>query len=266
MLVASGLDITEQKGLRDELEERVRKRTHELQKKNQALYEQAQTVRELSGKLLHAQDEERRRLARELHDSAGQLISAVQMNLIPLEVPAEKISLEFGKAIHDSLACLQQLSEELRTVSHLLHPPLLDEAGLPSALRWYVEGFSERSKIDVQLELPPDLARMSSDMEVTLFRVVQECLTNIHRHSGSKRASICVSGSPEEIRLEVRDYGQGMLSAHNGSAHPRSGVGIQGMRERVHQLNGQFDIQSLIDGTLVTARLPLLAVSSPVAG
>jgi PAS domain S-box-containing protein len=266
MLVASGLDITEQKELRDKLEERVRTRTHELQKKNQALYEQAQRVRELSGKLLHVQDEERRRLARELHDSAGQLIAAVQMNLIPLKVPAEKISLEFGKAIHDSLACLQQLSEELRTVSHLLHPPLLDEAGLPSALRWYVEGFSERSRIDVQLELPPDLARMSSDMEVTLFRVVQECLTNIHRHSGSKRASIRVSGLPQEISLEVRDYGQGMPSGQNGSSHPRSGVGIQGMRERVHQLNGHFDIQSLSDGTVVTARLPLAAISSPVAG
>jgi PAS domain S-box-containing protein len=266
MLVASGLDVTEQKALRDQLEDRVKKRTRELQKKNQVLLEQANTVRELSGRLLHAQDEERRRLARELHDSAGQLIAAVQMNLIPFETEADKLGAEFGKAIRESLDFLRQLSEELRTVSHLLHPPLLDEAGLASALRWYVEGFAERSKIDVQLDLAPNLGRLSPDMEVTLFRVVQECLTNIHRHSGSKQATIRVSGSPQEICLEVRDFGKGMPSLKtNGSSAPRSGVGIQGMRERVHQLNGQFEIQSLPDGTQVTARLPLVSSSLLIA-
>jgi PAS domain S-box-containing protein len=266
MLVASGLDTTEQKDLRDELEERVKKRTQQLQKKNQELIDQARTVRELSGKLLHAQDEERRRFARELHDSAGQLIAAVQMNLIPFEAQGEKFGADFDRAIGESLDFLRQLSEELRTVSHLLHPPLLDEAGLPSALRWYVEGFAERSKIDVQLDLSPDLARMSSDMEVTLFRVVQECLTNIHRHSGSKRAAIRVFGSALEICLEVRDYGKGMPSLNeNGSSLLRSGVGIQGMRERLRQLNGHLEILSFPDGTQVTARLPLTDAAVPVA-
>jgi PAS domain S-box-containing protein len=266
MLVASGLDTTEQKDLRDELEERVKKRTHQLQKKNQELIEQARTVRELSGKLLQAQDQERRRLARELHDSAGQLIAAVQMNLMPFEAQGAKFGANFERAIGESLDFLRQLSEELRTVSHLLHPPLLDEAGLPSALRWYVEGFAERSKIDVQLDLSPHLARMSSDLEVTLFRVVQECLTNIHRHSGSKRATIHVFGAPNEVCLEVRDYGKGMPSLkENGASHLRSGVGIQGMRERLRQLNGHLEIVSFPDGTQVSARLPLTSTAVPIA-
>ena len=265
MLVASGLDLTDQKELRDQLEDRVRVRTEELQKKNQVLSEQARTVRELSGRLLQVQDEERRRLARELHDSAGQLIAAVQMNLIPIELEADRLGPDLSKSIRESLEFLRQLSEELRTVSHLLHPPLLDEAGLASALRWYVEGFSERSKINVQLDLAPELGRLPADVEVTLFRVVQECLTNIHRHSGSKQATIRVFGSPQEISLEVRDYGKGIGSHDNGSSQPRSGVGIQGMRERVRQLNGHFEVQSLSDGTQVTARLPLIKTSVPSA-
>ncbi len=227
--------------------------------------EEAERARELTGKLLRAQDEERRRIARELHDSAGQLIAALQMTLIPMESEAQKINSEFSNGIRQSLDFLRQLSEELRTVSYLLHPPLLDEAGLPSALRWFVEGFAERSKIDVQLDLAPDLGRLSPGLEMTLFRVVQECLTNIHRHSGSKQAWIRVLSSPDEIKLEVRDYGKGMPATSNGSQHFRHGVGIQGMRERVRQLNGQFEIQSHGEGTLVTARLPIVDVPVPVA-
>jgi PAS domain S-box-containing protein len=227
--------------------------------------EEMAKVRELSGKLLHAQDAERRRIARELHDSAGQIVAALQMQLIPMESDAEKSNPEIAKGIQQSLDLIQQLSQELRTVSYLLHPPLLDELGLPSALRWYVEGFSERSKIDVQLELVPDLGRLPADMETTLFRIVQESLTNIHRHSGSKRAQIQIRRSADEISVEVRDYGKGMLAAKsNGSSPPlRSGVGIQGMQERVRQLNGRFGIQSRPDGTTVTARLPMAA--APVA-
>ncbi|MGA7751412.1 MAG: PAS domain S-box protein [Candidatus Sulfotelmatobacter sp.] len=226
--------------------------------------EEAERVRELTGKLLHAQDEERRRIARELHDSAGQLIAALQMKLVPMQAEAEELSPEFSNGVRESLNYLQQLSEELRTVSYLLHPPLLDEAGLPSALRWYVQGFSERSKIDVELELPPNLRRLSPEMEVTIFRVIQECLTNIHRHSGSKQATIRVLGSPDEIQLEVQDYGKGMpSSSQNGSQHFRYGVGIQGMSERIRQLNGSFEIQSHAHGTVVIARLPV--VNAPIA-
>lgn len=227
--------------------------------------EEAEKTRELTGKLLHAQDVERRRIARELHDSAGQLIAALQMNLIPMESNAAKVNIELARGIKQSLDLLQQLSSELRTVSYLLHPPLLDEAGLRSALRWYVEGFSERSKISVKLDLSPNLGRLSPDMEMTIFRVVQECLTNIHRHSGSTEASIRVVGSPHEICLEVRDNGKGMPLPKNGSREIRYGVGIQGMRERVRQLNGQFDIQSLGTGTIVTARLPLVDEAVSVA-
>jgi len=229
-------------------------------------FEEAERVRELTGKLLHAQDEERRRIARELHDSAGQLVAALQMNLIPLEEDAEKVHSGFSGVIRESLDLIRQLSEELRTVSYLLHPPLLDEAGLPSAVRWYVEGFSERSKIEVQLDLAPNLGRLSPDMEVTIFRIVQECLTNIHRHSGSKQATIRIVGSPHEVSLEVRDAGKGMpASSGNGSQGLRYGVGIQGMRERVRQLNGQFDIQSHENGTVVTARFPLVDLPLAVA-
>ncbi len=229
-------------------------------------FEEAERVRELTGKLLHAQDAERRRIARELHDSAGQIVAALQMNLIPMESDATKLNPEFAKGLHDALDLIQQLSTELRTVSYLLHPPLLDEAGLPSALRWYIEGFGERSKIEVHLEIDPDLGRLSQDMEMTIFRVIQECLTNIHRHSGSKQAHIRVLGSGTEIRLEVRDYGRGMPAAsNNDSPYFRYGVGIQGMRERVRQLNGQFEIKSHNDGTMVSARLPLANVPEPVA-
>jgi PAS domain S-box-containing protein len=222
--------------------------------------EEMARVRELSGKLLHAQDAERRRIARELHDSAGQIVAALQMQLIPMQTDAEKSNPEIASGIGQSLELIQQLSQELRTVSYLLHPPLLDELGLPSALRWYVEGFSKRSKIDVQLELPPDLGRLPADMETTLFRIVQESLTNIHRHSGSQRAQIQIHRADDEVSVEVRDYGKGMPGGkHNGSSQLRSGVGIQGMQERVRQLNGRFEIQSRADGTSVTARLPVTA-------
>ena len=226
--------------------------------------EEMAKVRELSGKLLHAQDAERRRIARELHDSAGQIVAALQMQLIPMESDAEKSNPEIAKGIRQGLDLIQQLSQELRTVSYLLHPPLLDELGLPSALRWYVEGFSERSKVDVQLELAPDLGRLPADMETTLFRIVQESLTNIHRHSGSKRAQIQIRRTADEVTVKVRDYGKGMAAEKsNGSSLPRSGVGIQGMQERVRQLNGRFEIHSHAEGTTVSARLPMTA--APVA-
>jgi PAS domain S-box-containing protein len=226
--------------------------------------EEAERAREFSGKVLQMQDAERRRIARELHDSAGQIIAALQMNLIPLEEQSRAMDAKFADTLQQSLDYLQQLSTELRTVSYLLHPPLLDEAGLPSALRWFIEGFAERSKIAVELELSPELGRLSQDMEMTLFRLVQECLTNIHRHSGSTRATITVIASPTEVTLEVRDYGKGMLEAgSDGRSQIRYGVGIQGMRERVRQLNGNFEIRSQGMGTVVTARLPLVHV--PVA-
>ena len=161
------------------------------------------------------------------------------------------------------MSLVDELTKELRTISHLLHPPLLDELGLPSAIQWYVEGFADRSKVLVALELPPNLGRLSRELETTLFRIVQESLTNIHRHSGSTTAQIRVTHTPGEIRLEVRDQGKGFPAEISSicSTPVRPGVGIQGMRERVRQLGGQFDIHSESEGTAVTVVLPLQATA-----
>jgi PAS domain S-box-containing protein len=250
-------DITEQKELRERLEARVKQRTEELEEKNKALIEQTETVRELSGRLLRIQDEERRRIARDLHDSAGQILVALQMNLAPLRTAAQCDS-EFEKGIVESLGLVDQLSKELRTLSYLLHPPLLDEAGLSSALQWYVEGFTQRSTIDVKLDVAPEIGRLPGDMEMTIFRIVQESLTNIHRHSGSDQARISVLRDAEEICLQIQDNGRGMPASKNGRspARARTGVGIQGMRERVKQLGGRFEIHSNGNGTEVMAAFP----------
>ncbi len=260
MIVATGLDITEQKELRDELEGRVEERTRELAEKNRALSAQAEVVRDISAKLMHSQDQERRRIARELHDSAGQLITAVQMVLAPMEKDVQQLKPEFGEGIKQSLEMIDQLSKELRTVSYLLHPPLLDEAGLPAAISWYVEGFSERSEINVELEISPDFGRLSYELEMTVFRIIQECLTNIHRHANGHGARIRITRSSREVRVEVQDDGKGFkgLKAGDESTAPvREGVGIRGMRERINQLDGSLEVRSSDSGTIVTATFPL---------
>ncbi len=259
MVVATGLDMTEQKDLLDQLEARVKERTHELEEKNKALLEQTETVRELSGRLLQSQDEERRRIARELHDGVGQLLAAVGMNLSRVEAEKGKLSPSVARCVEENSRMLQQVTGEIRTVSHLLHPPLLDEVGLESALRWYVEGFAERSKVSVNLELPQDLERLPQECELTLFRVVQECLTNIHRHSGSSTATVRISRNDTEAKLEVKDDGGGMsqkrqMEIYSGES---SGVGLRGMRERMRQIGGTLGIQSSAIGTSITVVLPL---------
>ena len=238
-------------GIHEELERRVKERTAELERAQQSL-------RALSGRLLEAQDEERRRIARELHDSAGQILSALKMNLAMVETDLHKRDSVSLKPLQSSLELIDELSQELRTMSYLLHPPLLDEAGLPSAIRWYVEGFAERSKVQVSLDVAPDLGRLSSELETTIFRIVQEGLTNIHRHSGSSTASVSVTRVDHAVRVEIGDQGRGMpASVHGNSAVPtKLGVGIQGMRERVRQLSGQFEMVSGSQGTTVIAILP----------
>jgi len=157
------------------------------------------------------------------------------------------------------LRLVDELSRDLRTMSHLLHPPLLDEAGLKSAVRWYVEGFAERSKIEVDLHLDDGLGRLAAELETAMFRIVQECLTNIHRHSGSSSASIVISCDAENVTIEIRDRGKGMPMP------VRAGVGIQGMGERVRQLGGHLEIESGSDGTRVTAIFPTDVASSEVS-
>ena len=263
MIVCSGLDITEHRQLRSMLEDRVRERTRELELKNLELVTQADVVRELSARLLQIQDEERRRIARELHDSVGQMLAAVSMNMAHVHHEAAVLGPDARKALEDNAELLEQLSSEIRTISHLLHPPLLDEVGLQSALQWYIDGFSDRSKIQVDLELPDDFGRLPRNLEITLFRVVQECLTNIHRHSGSSTAAIRVARSQNEVRLEVRDAGKGLpVEAQTSlSSGKLSGVGLRGMHERLRQMGGQLNVQSNGNGTLILATLPIEVIA-----
>lgn len=215
-----------------------------------------EALRTLSGQLLTTQDEERRRIARELHDSAGQLLAALSMNLTPLASENGKLPSAAMKAIQESVGFVKELSNQLRTISHLLHPPLLDEVGLSSALRLFLEGFEERSKIKVNLDIPSNFERLPHEVETAIFRVVQECLTNIHRHSGSRVAAIRVTREGNEVKVEVRDQGKGMPSAGGGSP-TKVGVGIQGMRERIKQFGGWFEIRSDKKGTTVLAMVPV---------
>lgn len=216
-------------------------------------------LRAMSARLLHLQDEERRRIARELHDSAGQLLVALKLNLAMVQNAVKDAAGDAARALNESADLTDQLSKELRTISHLLHPPLLDEAGLPSAIRWYVEGFAQRSQVGVDLQLPDDMGRLPRDLETAIFRIVQECLTNIHRHSGSRIATIRITRDAERLTLQVRDSGKGMpVERRDGTSAPlRPGVGLQGMRERVRQLGGRLDVSSGRRGTTVTAVFPL---------
>ncbi len=212
-------------------------------------------LRQLSWRLLHLQDEERRRMARELHDSTAQTLAALAMNLSVLNQAGAQLAP--GKRetlLADSLALTQSVVRELRTQSYLLHPPLLDERGLSAALHWFVEGFSARSEIAVDLYLDPNVGRLSETLETAIFRIVQESLTNVHRHSGSTTARIDVAEENGWITLAVRDRGRGLPAVPVEAV----GVGIAGMKERVLELGGRFDITSTAEGTTVTAVLPMI--------
>jgi signal transduction histidine kinase len=244
-----------------ELESRVEERTADLDIANQNL-------RELSARLLQLQDEERRRIARELHDSVGQMLAALNMNLSAVRGDIERLS-KTASALADSENLVHEMTSEVRTISHLLHPPLLDEAGLLSALRWYVDGFALRSNIKVDLDLPEDFGRLSRESETAIFRVVQECLTNIHRHSGSPIAKIRLRQRDKQVTVEIADKGKGVPAekreAMSSSGTP--GVGIRGMRERLRQLGGTLEINSSGSGTAITVSLPIsesVALPNPV--
>ena len=230
----------------------------ELDAREQAednLRDSEKSLRSLTGRLLQLQDEERRRFSRELHDSLGQYLAAVKMNLdmFSNSRPADGLLAEAMELLDQSIA-------ETRTISHLLHPPLFDETGFSSAAKWYLEGFAQRSGIQVKIDLPENLGRLPKAVELGLFRVLQESLTNIHRHSGSPRTEVSLQVFAEKVVLEVRDFGKGIPPRLLESFQAKGfslGVGLAGMRERVRELGGHLALQAKSPGSLVSATLPL---------
>ena len=244
--------------VRDHLQER-KAAEDALQRAHDALenlVEQRTTaLRRLSVKLLRVQDEERRRIARELHDSLGQDLTAAKICLDMLVNEAKEPS----PHLKEAQDLVNRSISDTRTLSHLLHPPLLDEAGFVSAARWYVEGFGQRSGISTRLQLPDHLHRLPRQVETALFRIMQEALTNVHRHSGSRTVQVGVTVDESRVTLTVRDYGMGVPREildrfwKTGNV----GVGLAGIRERVKELGGFMEIESTLDGTLLKATVPL---------
>lgn len=227
-----------------------------------------ESLRRLTGLLLRIQDEERRRLARELHDSTAQTLSALSLNLALVKRCADTANQpSVDRAISESIDLADQASHELRTFSYLLHPPLLDEAGLADALRWYVDGFVQRTKIQVELAITPSKPRrLDPDIEMALFRVAQESLTNVYRHSGSPKAGVRLALGPRKISLEVWDEGKGLpagVAILDDDSPAVLGVGIRGMWERVKQLGGEMQVRPANPGTRVNVVLPYHQDSHP---
>jgi signal transduction histidine kinase len=228
----------------------------ERERAEQSALESQTSARRLSARIMQLQDEERRKFSRELHDSLGQYLAAVKMNLSALAREDEGL----GEALLETLGYVDQSIAETRTLSYLLHPPLLDEAGFPYAARWYVEGFAQRSGIQVQVDIPERVERLGRPAELVLFRVLQESLTNIHRHSQSSKAEVSLRAVSGGVVLRVRDFGKGMPSDLVERARAdgsQLGVGLAGMRERVREVGGRFEVRSDGTGTVVIATVPL---------
>ena len=215
-------------------------------------------LHQLSGRLLELQDDERRRISRELHDTTAQNLAVLSMNLCAVKESANMLNTKTRQAVAESLELTEQCSQEIRTLSYLLHPPLLDELGLASALRGYTTGYTRRTGITVDVKMD-DIGRLPLDLETTLFRILQEALTNVHRHSGSTQAEIRIVRDPKEVRMTISDSGRGMpaQALEMIEAGGNVGVGIAGMRERAHQMGGQIKIGSSASGTTITAILPM---------
>jgi PAS domain S-box-containing protein len=221
-----------------------------------------EAARRLSGRILNMQDEERRRIARELHDSIGQYLVALKMNMDMLSNGDNRAAQEKHSVVLDSCCQLvERALSETRTISHLLHPPLLDEVGLLSAMNWFVEGFSTRSRIQANMDVPSHYERLPQETEIALFRILQEALTNVHRHSGSNQVDIKMSIVTSNVYLEIKDYGRGISGdqlTRVGDKKGQVGVGLAGMKERVHQLGGSLNITTGVGGTIIAARIPIL--------
>jgi signal transduction histidine kinase len=254
-------EVAEHKRLQQELELHVQARTAELQNKNIQLLEEGRrredaetSLRTLTSQLMLIRDAERRRVAHELHESAAQVLATLAMNLSVLGEGGQAGNTRESRLIAESASLVDNLLGEVRQLSNLLHPPTLDEMGVPSAIQWYAERFAKRGNIHVTLEISNDFGRLSREREIAVFRFVQEALANVHQHSGSATAAIRISKSPDRVCVQVSDLGRGMSME---SPNARSGVGINGMRERLRQLGGALSVHSTSCGTLVTADLPI---------
>ena len=259
-------DISERKRAEEDyrqlaktLDAQVRERTAELEERTAEVTRQSEQLRKLSWELLRAQDEERRRIARELHDSAGQILTLLGINLATLVDNARQKAPEVVRSAQEAEELVQQLTKEIRTTSYLLHPPLLDANGLPAALSWYVRGLTDRSGLDISLRISEQFGRLPRDVELLVFRLVQECLTNVHRHSGSTGAAVLITREPDQVQVEVRDQGRGIPPQKLAAIQKEgSGVGIRGMRERLRQFQGEMVIDSSSQGTAVLVTIPVV--------
>ena len=256
-------DVTDRKEAEENFRKLAQTLDAEVRVRTRELEEQSNQVRALSWRLLRSQDEERRHIARELHDSAGQTLTVLGMSLAQLVQKAGRSAPELATEAEQIQETVQQLHREIRTTSYLLHPPLLDENGLYSAVTWYLQGLLERSDLEVQLDIAREFGRLPREIELVIFRLVQECLTNIHRHSESETASIRIVREPNQISLDIRDQGKGMSSERLAEIQSgRSGVGIGGMRERLRQFEGTMNIESGSSGTRVFATIPVPKAAS----
>jgi signal transduction histidine kinase len=250
---------------RDQLEIRVKERTAALSRTNLELTREIKErkrmesdLRTLSARMLRIQDDERRRMARELHDGVGQTLSAALMAASQAMTSKDQIPTSCESGIRQVEEMLQLGLREVRTVSHLLHPPLLDESGLMSAIRWYVEGFSRRSNIPVTLDLDESQERLSQDLETAAFRIIQEALTNVHRHSAARSVRISLKRNGGTLSLQIEDDGRGIPSELlQATSTGRKGVGLASMQERASLLGGKFTVESDRRGTRISVVMPV---------
>ena len=254
------------------LEQQVQLRTQELEQRNEDLLRASEELRIMSGRLLQVQDEERRRIARDLHDSSGQILTAIGLDLanIAEHAKSEKIRTiapQLLGQVEGSQKLVDLLHRELRTTTYLLHPPLLDEAGLSSAINWYMQGMTQRSGMEIEFDFAQDFGRLPREMELLVFRLVQESMTNIHRHSGSKTASIRIKRLAEAITVDIEDRGRGIPPDKLAEIQAGvSGLGIRAMRERLRQFGGDLRIESNGGGTRVFVVVPLQQASEDSGG
>jgi PAS domain S-box-containing protein len=256
-------DVTEKREAHEALRRANQELEREVQERRaaeQQLQISEQSLRHLSRHLLRSQDEERKRIGRELHDSVGQYLAVLKMHLDSVKHASAPEGERLASQISNCSALAEDCIKEVRTISYLLYPPMLEEMGLRSAISWYLDGFAQRSGIQTTLDIDPDLPRLSRDVELAFFRVLQESLTNVHRHSGSPTVRVCLSMSPEFVKLEVADEGKGIppeiLTESKLDSMTALGVGLRGMTERVRQLGGNFEVSASPQGTTVRATIP----------